>query len=367
MTKVTIIGAGAIGGAIAYELSLIEGLEITLLEKQFPGSDSTGAALGVLMGGISRKVKGKPWRWRKTSLQYYETLIPKLVALTGQPILFNRQGIVKLCFAGEDVSCWEKLATKRCSQNWPLEIWDLSQLQAQCPQIENEQVTGAVYSPQDRQVNPLQLTKALVAAAEFQGVQCQFGVEVEEIIPDDSHNTTSYILHTNTGTIDTQWLILAAGNGSTSLTASLKEPVDIRPVLGQALQVELKQTLGNPEFQPVITGKDHHIVPLGNNQYWLGATVEFPDHQGKVVPQTPCLEDLKNHLFSLCPALSQATIIRTWFGKRPRPEGRPAPIVEELPGHNQILLATGHYRNGILLAPATALAIKSRFVEGCMP
>ncbi len=367
MTRVIIIGAGVIGGAIAYELSLVKGLEITLLEKQVPGSGSTGAALGVLMGAISRKVKGKPWRWRKTSLQHYETLIPKLVALTGQPILFNRQGIVKLCLSGEDVSRWQKLATKRYSQNWPLEIWDLSQLQAQCPHIQNEQVIGAVYSPQDRQVNPLQLTKALVAAAELQGVQCQFGVEVEKIIPHDSHNSTSYRLQTTTGTIDTQWLILAAGNGSTSLTASLRKPVDIRPVLGQALQVELGQTLGNPQFQPVITGSDYHIVPLGNNQYWLGATIEFPDHQGKVIPQATCLEDLKKQVFSLCPALSQATIIRTWFGKRPRPEGRPAPIVEELPGHNQILLATGHYRNGILLAPATALAIKSRFVEGCMP
>ncbi|MGC1246051.1 MAG: FAD-dependent oxidoreductase, partial [Spirulinaceae cyanobacterium] len=63
------------------------------------------------------------------------------------------------------------------------------------------------------------------------------------------------------------------------------------------------------------------------------------------------------------PALAQARIVHTWSGNRPRPEGRPAPIVEELPAHPQVLLATAHYRNGVLLAPATALAIKSWFVE----
>ncbi|MGB3695238.1 MAG: FAD-dependent oxidoreductase [Spirulinaceae cyanobacterium] len=363
MPRVTIIGAGVIGAGIAYELSLVEGLRITLLERETPAYGSTGAALGVLMGAISHKVKGKPWRWRKTSLQRYETLIPELLALTGKQVSFNRQGIIKLRFVGEDVSHWEKLVTKRHSQDWALEIWHLSQLQAQCPQIQNERVIGAVYSPQDRQVNPRQLTEALVAAAELKGVKCQFGVEVEKVVPNDYQNPTSYELHTTSGIIETQWLIIAAGNGSTPLTTSLNQPVDIRPVLGQALQVELKQPLGNPDFQPVITGEDTHIVPLGDNQYWLGATVEFPNQEGKVFAQEVCLEELKNKGIALCPALAQARIVHTWSGNRPRPEGRPAPIVEELPAHPQVLLATAHYRNGVLLAPATALAIKSWFVE----
>ncbi len=364
MTRVTIIGAGVIGAAIAYELSSVEGLEITLLERETPASGSTGAALGVLMGAISHKVKGKPWRWRKKSLQRYETLIPELVALTGKQIPFNRRGIIKLRFAGEAVSPWEKLVAKRHSQNWALEIWDLSQLQTQCPQIQNEKVIGAVYSPQDRQVNPSQLTEALVAAARLKGVQCQFGVEVENIIPHNSQKPISYQLHTTSGILETEWLIIAAGLGSTPLTASLAQTVDIRPVLGQALQVELKQPLGKPDFQPVITGDDTHIVPLGDNQYWLGATVEFPNQEVELIAQEFCLEELKNKAIALCPALSEAKILHTWSGKRPRPEGRPAPIVEELPNNPQVLLATAHYRNGVLLAPATALEIKSKLANG---
>ena len=58
------------------------------------------------------------------------------------------------------------------------------------------------------------------------------------------------------------------------------------------------------------------------------------------------------------PALQTATILHQWYGLRPRPEGRPAPIIETLSGHPQILLATGHYRNGVLLAPATARQVR---------
>ena len=60
---------------------------------------------------------------------------------------------------------------------------------------------------------------------------------------------------------------------------------------------------------------------------------------------------------AFCPELKNATIIKTWSGKRPRPEGIPAPIINNLSGYDNVLLATAHYRNGVLLAPATALEV----------
>lgn len=66
---------------------------------------------------------------------------------------------------------------------------------------------------------------------------------------------------------------------------------------------------------------------------------------------------------AFCPALAQATVIKTWSGLRPRPEGRPAPVIEPLPGYNNVLLATGHYRNGVLLAPATAQIIAQMIIS----
>ncbi|MFB8791344.1 MAG: FAD-dependent oxidoreductase [Potamolinea sp.] len=361
MSHVAIIGCGIIGAAIAYELSLVSGLKITVLDRKTPAQEATGAALGVLMGAISKKVKGRGWKLRYQSMQRYDTLIPELEAYTGLKIPYNRQGIVMLSFALEDLTSWETLVETRRTQGFSLEIWDNSQLQSHCPQLQNEKIVGAIYSPQDRQVDPISLTQALVAAAKRNGVTFKFGGAVEGF---QSTTTDEFFLrscrqiHTNIEQLDVDWLVIASGLGSTHLTTSLQQPIDIKPVLGQALHLQLESPLGNPEFQPVITGDDVHIVPVGKGEYWIGATVEFPDDLGEVVAESALLEKVRQKAIAFCPTLAEAKIIRTWSGKRPRPEGRSAPIIDKLPGYNNILLATGHYRNGILLAPATAEAIR---------
>ncbi|BBD60192.1 FAD dependent oxidoreductase [Nostoc sp. HK-01] len=354
MSHVIIIGCGVIGAAIAYELSQVTELQITVIDQQQPAQASTGAALGVLMGAISQKIKGKAWRLRQTSIERYETLIPELEALTGRKIPFNRQGILHLCWEEENFENWEKLVEIRHSQGWELEIWDRAKLKSMCPQVHNDKITGAVYSSQDRQLDPTALTLALVEAAQHKGVTFKFGVNVLNISPKS--------IETTEGNIAADWIVVAAGLGSTQLTAQLNQKVDIRPVLGQALQVHLDNPIGNPEFQPMITCNDVHIVPIGGGNYWIGATVEFLTDSDEIPPNHQLLEDVRQQAIAFCPELASATITRTWSGLRPRPEGRPAPIIEKLPGFNNILLATGHYRNGVLLAPATASAIREMII-----
>jgi glycine/D-amino acid oxidase-like deaminating enzyme len=120
--------------------------------------------------------------------------------------------------------------------------------------------------------------------------------------------------------------------------------------------------LGNPDFQPAITGNDVHIVPVGGGDYWLGATVEFPTNGYEIPPNQQLLESVREQAIAFCPELATASIVRTWSGLRPRPEGRPAPVIGQLPGFSNVLLATGHYRNGVLLAPATAYAIREMII-----
>ncbi|QMS90795.1 FAD-binding oxidoreductase [Nostoc edaphicum CCNP1411] len=359
--NVVIIGCGVVGAAIAYQLSQEKGLKITVCDRQPPAQASTGAALGVLMGVISQKIKGKAWQMRQTSIQRYETLIPELEALTGRKIPFNRQGILSLGLQEENLAAWEKLVEIRHSQGWNLEIWDAAKLQNICPQVDNEKITGAVYSPQDRQLDPTALTLALVEAAQQNGVTFKFGVTVL-----DAPNSTSEFCHcleTTEGKIAADWFVIAAGLGSTPLTAKLNQIIDIRPVLGQALQMRVGHPLGNPDFQPAITGNDVHIVPVGGGDYWVGATVEFPSNSDEIPPNQELLESVREQAIAFCPELVTANILRTWSGLRPRPEGRPAPVIGKLPGFSNVLLATGHYRNGVLLAPATAYAIREMIIS----
>ncbi|NRB07454.1 MAG: FAD-binding oxidoreductase [Richelia sp.] len=363
--KVAIAGCGIVGATIAYELSRVPGLSITVFDKlppptssheietDFVSPGSTAAALGVLMGVISHKTKGKAWRMRQASIQRYETLLPELEAIIGRSIPCNRQGIVSLCFPDENSEQWEKLAGIRHNQGFTLEIWDQNHLQQHCPQVNQSHITGAIYSPQDRQVNPTALTIALVDAAKHNGVEFLFGVNVLSI--SRGGNT----IDTTIGTVDVDYLVIAAGLGSSPLTAHVQQFVDIRPVFGQALQLRLGHSLGDANFQPVITGNDVHVVPVGNGDYWIGATVEFPQESSEETSsQAELLQDVLQKAIAFCPELAQANTIRTWSGMRPRPQGRPAPIIERLPEFDNILLATGHYRNGVLLAPATAIAIR---------
>ncbi|MEH2268735.1 MAG: FAD-dependent oxidoreductase [Nostoc sp.] len=363
MSHVVIIGCGVVGAAIAYELSLVKGLKITVCDRQSPAQASTGAALGVLMGAISQKIKGKAWQMRQTSIQRYETLIPELEALTGRKIPFNRQGILMLLSDSsvEVMSAWQKLVEIRHSQGWNLEIWDTAQLQNVCPQVDQEKITNAIYSPQDRQLDPTALTLALVEAAQQNGVTFKFGVTVL----DTPTSTPEFCnqLETTEGKIAADWFVIAAGLGSTPLTAKLNQIIDIRPVLGQALQMRVGHPLGNPDFQPAITGNDVHIVPVGGGDYWVGATVEFPSNGDEIPPNQELLESVREQAIAFCPELAIASILRTWSGLRPRPEGRPAPVIGKLPGFSNVLLATGHYRNGVLLAPATAYAIREMIIS----
>ena len=284
MSKIVIIGCGIVGAAIAYELSLIPGLDITVVEKNIPASGSTGAALGVLMGIISHKKKGRAWRFRETSLQRYESLIPELKEKTGLDIPVNRQGIFKLLFSGENLEKWQKLQEFRQEKGWNLTIGDRDYVAQQCPHLSNDNIIGAVYSPQDRQIDPMKLTQALVAGATANGVKFEFGVVVQNFSSqsnqDDDLSACKQLI-TSKGKIEVEQLIISAGLGSTPLTQSLLQTVPIRPVLGQAIRLKLNQPLGHAHFQPVITGNDIHIVPLANQEYWLGATVEFPSETGR--------------------------------------------------------------------------------------
>ena len=375
MVRVAIIGCGIVGASIAFELSQFPELKVTVFDKQPPAQGSTGAALGVLMGVISHKTKGRNWQLRETSLQRYETLIPELEAVTGRKIPFNKQGILMLCSEGEDLSKWEKLIATRDSQGRQLELWDRERVRDRCPHLYlNDQIIAAIYSPQDRQVDPTALTLALVDAAERNGVIFEFGVEVEGITQLNSQVSqiqlpSSIAVNKSCGTgilpviENFDRLIVCAGLGSAAVTASLNQLVDIRPVLGQALHLLTPNPVGNPDFSPVITCDDVHIVPVGNQEFWVGATVEFSENGGEIQANSDMLEQVMARAIALCPALAKAEIIRKWSGLRPRPEGRPAPIIETLPGNDRVLIASGHYRNGVLLAPATARSIREMILQ----
>lgn len=423
MSHVIIIGAGIIGATIAYELSRIPDLEITVLEREpettfFPNAETHGeahpfyrpvasqAALGILVGVSSQKRKGQAWNLRQASIRRYHSLIPELTARTGQAIAHNPHGLLHLLTADADLNSWQRLCEHRQRQGFQLDWLSRDQLGDRYPDLNLRPIVAGVHSPQDLQIQPTSLLRTLITAARQQGVQFHFGTPVIEFSPlrpeqvatlaqwqiiatalakkkslstlvvegyTPTSEQTVTTVHTQTNTFTGDWIILANGLGSNRLTAHLYryrtelddkrqfylygyewESVALRPVLGQALRVFSTYPLDLPMPLPAVTQNDVHIVPLSENEFAIGATVEFRYPRGLLIPNSTELERIWEQAIAILPALADACWVDAWYGLRPRPEHQPAPIIEKLVGYRNVILATGHYRNGILLAPATA-------------
>lgn len=362
--RVGIIGCGVVGAAIAFELSQTH--QVTIWDARGEHQwQATGAALGVLMAAITPKLKGKHLQLRLDSLKLYETLIPKLEAITRTALPYNRHGILRLCFDGDELNRWYKTQQVRAKQGFHLDILDREQLLRAYPHLctahlweSRVPVVGAIHSSQDRQVDPVALSTALITGARKQGATFYFDTPVTDF-KSVSIKESPHLTHicTATDSYPVDWVIVAAGLGSMPLTTTLRQTVPIYPVLGQGLHLRRRSPLADP--MPVVNGDQVHIVPLNASEVWVGATVEFPAEVGAVVEADPAqLQGIHQRAIALDESLAHASILRTWSGLRPRPHERPAPIIERLPGYDNVVVASGHYRNGVLLAPITAQKVR---------
>jgi glycine/D-amino acid oxidase-like deaminating enzyme len=200
----------------------------------------------------------------------------------------------------------------------------------------------------DGQLDPLPLLRALLRHGREMGVSWL----PQRVAAVHRHGGDWRLQLQQDGSWTTGWLVLCVATGLTELLEPLGHGPQVAPVLGQALELHVAAGGADPQtlwrnWPAALVFGGVNLVPRPGGRLWLGATLE-PGRQA----EAEALRELRS-LGGRAPGWCRsATVLRRWQGVRPRPVGRPAPLLEQLePG---LLLATAHYRNGILLAPATA-------------
>ena len=340
------IGAGVVGLSVAWLLQG-RGHAVTLVDPagdRQPNNAGSSAALGLLMAQVYRRSSGRGWRLRQRSLELWQAWRQQLQE-RGQTIPW-RPGLLQLAKTPDDLRAQAALVQQRQAQGIPLELWGPERLTGLS--LELPPCHGALWSPQDGQLDPLPALAALRADARRLGIAERF--EPAQDVRRGPTGPEPWRVQLIGGErLACHSLVLCAGLASPALLQPLGHHWPQSPVLGQALELQLAPGDPDPQLWPgSLSWGGINLVPRPEGRLWLGATLE-PDQQQAGAEALQHLRQLEG----AAPRwLQRAEVRRQWQGLRARPEGRPAPLLAQLePG---LLLASGHYRNGVLLAPATA-------------
>jgi len=336
-TDILVIGGGIIGLAIAVELRQ-RGASVTVLTRDTHNT-ATRAAAGMLAPHAEGIEPGPLLDLCEKSLFAYPDWVRKLEAISGLPTHYWACGIL--------APVYHHLATTAVSDT--AGTWlDASAIRHAQPGL-GADVVGGWWFPEDGQVSPRALAEALYHAAETLGVDIHSGVTVEALQQSQGRVTQ---VQTSAGDWAAQHYVLAAGAWSHTLL-----PLPVQPRKGQMMSVRLpSQGHVLQEALPlrqVLFGEDAYVVPRQDGRIIIGATVESVGF----TPENTLagIRTLIERAVRLYPLLDDLPVEETWWGFRPTTPDE-WPILGESHCAN-LTLATGHHRNGILLAPVTARLI----------
>jgi glycine oxidase len=349
-----IIGGGIIGLSIGWKL-LKRGLSVAVFERDRIGSGATRAATGML-AATAEVEPGEDDLLPLTlaSQNLWRSFATELEAESGVRVDYRADGTMVVALSREEV---DRLRFRHDLQKkLGLDTTWLSGGAAR----EREpglrpNVSGAIYCEQDHQVDARRVSSALAKAFVKAGGQLFENTRVVSLERSGGKVTG---LSTETETYNANTIILAAGAWSPELVQGLELP--IRPLKGQSLALRMDPRM--PALNHVVWTEQIHMAPKGDGRLIVGATVEERgfDTANTAGGVFALLEAARRVL----PAMEELAIDEIWTGFRPTSLDD-APILGEV-GIDGLVVATGHHRNGILLAPVTARAISSLVVDGRM-
>ena len=351
-TDVAIIGGGVIGCATAYALASA-GLTVSLLERDRIACEASGEAAGMLAPQAEAAEAGPFLDLGMRSRDLFPALADALREETGLDIGYRQHGTLYACLTeAEEAEARRRLAWQQ-RQGLRVEWWEAGKVRERESGI-SPAVRGALFLPGDHQVTSGTFTRALALAAARRGAEIREGAPVTGFVRDRKRILA---VKTLDRTVSAGRYILAAGPWSAQVAYSLGLPVPVVPVKGQLCMAGLLQ--GGPRH--VIYSHLAYLVPRPGGEVILGTTVEFAGFDKRVTVEG--LQKILAGAQALFPALRGAEVRQAWAGLRPYTTDA-LPLLGPVPEVEELVVATGHHRNGILLAPITAHLLREQIVDG---
>jgi glycine oxidase len=352
---VAIVGAGVIGCAIAYELARSTTLHIVVLDRGTPGCEASSAAAGVLAVASGRARQGVLLDLRRRSAAMFPDLTGVLQEETRIDVGYRPCGLIAPAYSTDEAGALQDLVAHRTRQGFRSEMLEPVTLRSMEPALSPAVSAGAWFGD-EASVHSERLVAALVAAARRRKVEFRTQCAVHGI----SSTRAGVRLQVGQEVLEAATAVVAAGAWSAPLlehSYSLKVP--LRPARGEMVAVKPVAW----RLQHILAAGETYLVPRADGEVVIGSTTAFVGFDKQVTAEG--LARLQAGAAELVPQIRAEAVVRTWAGLRPCSTIR-RPIIAPLPGVDHVILATGHHRNGILLAPITARMV-TEMITGAAP
>jgi glycine oxidase len=339
-----IIGGGIIGSSLAWELARNK-LRVVVLDRQQPGREASWAAAGILSPAPESPAAFPMVPLGRASLALYPEFVAAIEEDSGESAGFRPKGTLQTFFARDaerELSTLMALHHGLGLAAEALRIEDARELE---PALSGE-VLAAALRPQEASVDNRALTRGAILAAQRAGAEFRSGQQVTRLLREGDRCTG--VVAAGEG-IAASTVVLAAGCFSGEI-AGVSRYAPVRPARGQMVALRAPSV----PIERVLWSERVYIVPRNDGRLVAGSTVEYAGFEKGLTPAG--LQEILSAAMEIAPALKDAAIEETWSGLRPdSPDHLPILGPTDLDG---LLVATGHFRSGILLAPVTAKLIR---------
>ena len=347
--RVTVVGAGVVGCAIAYELAA-RGAEVDVIDPRGSGQGATRASAGILAPYIEGHSKAL-LEIGVSGLDHYDSFVARVAADADRSIEYRRSGTLQVARTGGEARMLEQAAQVLAASGVPHSSLDGRAARRLEPLLADT-IRAGLLVPGHGYVGVSTLMSALVEAARRHGAT----LSTTRVTGID-HGGPSVTINTPEGMVVSDAVVIAAGSWSGGIPMPPAVPPPVRPVRGQLVHLRFPE----PAFSHVIWGAAGYMVPWEDGSVLVGATVEEVGFDETVT--VAGVRHLLEMAMELVPAVRSATFDEARAGLRPATVDE-LPIVGRSSTMRGVYYATGHYRSGVLLAPLTAAMVADLVLDG---